>query len=779
MNPYPKDDVPHETKESKGYILEFGKAFWSDYVRNRCAIPFSANGEMHYDFALLRQFASGNQPTSRYKDMLGYATKKNPDNTQSGRKAKQNISWAILSPAQKYIDAIKGVFSNIKTSVDIKAIDEYSDEMASEQKFRQIALSKNKQYHGFNEAMGLQSQDQVIHFSDEEELDIILTTDDRYQLNHVIAMRQALTLSMEDVSNYQEIEPKLVEDFVVIGRGCVREDIDFRTNKVYGEYIDAPTALIPYSKDKNYRDINRGGHLEYLDLNEVRRLAKGHGNNSASDEDLKQLTEMYSGQMSSKYVSHFQSQIDQLDGQSDTARKFGGTVADGLVIPVLRFCFRSWNKERRIYRERVGNSRFVEQVATDFIPDKRDRYNVMDSEHECWYYGRWVVGTNIMLSWGQMPYVEWDGDKSYCPYKYVLVHEKSIQSQMVPTLDNVQISWIKFQDSWLKVVPPGWDIDFNMIRGIMMGDDTTTMDPFDVIEMKLQSGIGIFQREQNRNKVGYGADGKAFEPTDTGIGKVLVDYKETRLLHQFELTDLTGITQDMLGANAKPNQLNGVTQMLLKGTHNRLQPIFNGVISLKERLAQGMCRQIHSLAMFLEPDEIFYPELSNMKIAALRIGRGAGKFRFNTRIRIRATEEMTQVLFQSIAQASAKGILSESDKLRLFDMIQNGYYEEAQRYMRYRERKMAEMAAKREQDAMKMNADMNAQAAQRQIEGQVTLEQVKGEMEQALAKIQSMLKIMEMQAETPETIQVDDNQAANELVLQEHQQEKGAKEGVA
>lgn len=340
-------------------------------------------------------------------------------------------------------------------------------------------------------------------------------------------------------------------------------------------------------------------------------------------------------------------------------------------------------------------------------------------------------------------------------------------SQMIPTLDAKQILWLKFQDAWIKARPPGLDINITSLHGIT-DELGKTIHPAQIIRNKIQTGIGMYAQSLNRNDPKFN-QGKPFEYDDGGVGKILDDYERSDQLLTISLTALTGISENMLGSEAKPNQLVQVTEMLIAGTHNRLQPIYQGVYQTKKSLIQSMACHIQDMAMFLPEGAVFYPEISQLKIAALRIGKDAKKYRYGVDIKLVATDQMNSIAFQNIQQSVAKGILSNSDALRAYGMIENGYYEECIEYLAYKERKAAENAANTQKEMIEANAQVNQQASQMSAQATAQKTQMEIEGKAMLEKMSKQLEILLDNNKAKNQMMIDDNKAKNDLFLQEQE----------
>lgn len=757
--PYPNPNISPEEKGTKGYTLAQAHAFYYEFLRNQLAIPYTwdTNEGGVIDFKTLRAYSNDNQPVDKYKKMLGF--RKNPDSAQPSRTGGQQLSWDIKSPCRRYVDGIKGAMSSIKHAVIVKAVDEFSQESLAEQKYRMLALKKNAKYHEINQKLNLQSPIPPVKFGDEEELDIIMKTDQRFEQTHAIALKTCLVYSMEELSNFPEIESQLLEDQLVLGWACAHVSVDNITNKAYAEYIDAEVLLVPNSANRNYSDIDRGGHIKLLNFVDFCREAKAAPDGGPTFEQLCKIGSMYSG---NRYTE--EQLMASLQNINGGGVNYAGSLADRIKIPVMFFEWKEWNQEKRIYREREGNPNFVKKVDLKYKPNGKEK--VLNTNYEAWYRGVWVVGTDYLINWGPLPYTEAkSGGKTKCRYKVYKTAKKSIVAQMIPTLDAKQILWLKYQDAWIKSRPPGMDINVSALVGVK-DKDGKDINALDVITRKTSSGIGLYYQTFNRNDPKFGQQGPPFTYDDGSVGVIVEQYAQNDAVLDADLTKTTGITENMLGTEAKPNQLVQVTEMLIAGTHNRLQPVYNGVFQIKKEVIEGLCCQIQNLAAYVPKGEPFYPEISEFKKAALRIGRDSAKYQFGVSIKIVASDSMKQIIVATIAESQAKGILSPSDGLRVFEMVENGFYEEAQRYLSYKEKKAAEMQAENEQAMMKANAEMQAAAAKQAEDAKLASKQAEGSIEERLLKMQAELKILTDNNASANKQREDDNKYRNELIMQ-------------
>ena len=770
--PFPDPYIDPKIKGKKEYIRANAEAMWSEYVRNQYITKYYLKETEPNDFGELRGFADGNQDVETYRQkFFAHVTSqasKNPDDTDLARLGEHTISWDIMSECPNYVDAIVGALSQIKNKISVTAIDENSTDQRAEKKLQALEIQNDPFYQQMAARLGM-APPKNIPTGGEKEIDIKLKSDANYALEHEMALQAILNYCMTELSHFEEeVQEDLIRDAVTLGWIIARDVVDGFDHKSRAVYVDPGMALIPSSPSRHYRDIEKAGHIEWMALSEVIRQAKGMGKGGLTEDEIKKIISTAQERSQNSGVTS--------RGYSNITEKgrenwFGGTEYDNLRVPVLVGEYKTWNIEKQERRDRKGNVPFNKVVPFDYKEQKKSKSKVKTIERECWYEYRWIIGTEYMISWGRRNWDINNRGKTYSSYSCFRVAKKSLVAQMIPCLNAKQIAWLRFQEAWVKMIPAGFNVDWNQISNIKT-DSGGKLSWYDLISLKVKTGIGINLEPTNSKNPRAGRRSTNWEPTSSPIMEIIQAYQLTDQMLTDKLTKITGIAPDMLGQGAQPNQLVGVTEMIIAGTQNKLRPMLQGLLHVKERAAGNMALRIQMVAR--HSDLPFYPEVSEFKQQILKIGKDLGKYRFGTKIEIEGSEKTKQDILAVAAKSVEKGQLKDSDYLFITRKLENGEYQYAQQYLEVKQAEYAEQAEQQQMALIEKNAETNNMAAQTQLQGTTQIEQMKGEIKAMLIDKQAEADkvvdgaLAQIKAMLQESL--DDNKARNDLLLQDDQQ---------
>lgn len=592
--PFPNMDVEPEKKSTAEYTKAVGEAIYSRYVKGKTGVSRSYQSL----FDDLRNYGRGLQSEDIYKSHLS-----SPDSDSASasgvsdidgswtskrsyeRKGWMNVLWDIISPAVKIRDTIHGLFDDIDFNIIADAIDADS---GAEEEDRKWKLWAETRPFIQGELARLYSQAGI----PQDTKDFIpdnLTELEMYQEAGGFKVAYSLTLEKllkhtENISGWDsKLKKKLLDDIIDINICACRCVHDENANKIKWEYVDPAMLVIQYSREEGYDDSEFAGQIREVKVSDLRASLLRWG---YKEEDVRNVAEQSCGYFGNPDKAEW----EQYNKLSPT----GSFLYDDFKTEVFTFEWIDREKDREIkYTNKFGKVRFLK-----YTPGKKvgNRGEVVTTTDQYLYQGTWVIGTGYCYDYGKAYYQPRPAPNTVSlTYRVVQLEGKSLTARLVPIYDNVQISWLKYQNALSAIFEEGYAVDWRMISNISDGKETMSAQA--AVKMWRESGILPFMS----TPVGQFYRGGAVLPAHKlpgGMGTALND-AIGRLQHQLQLIEMiTGLSPISLGMRPDPNAPVGTSERSLESTHNALKPMIKGIFEVKNGLSRVTAPRIQQLVRY-------------------------------------------------------------------------------------------------------------------------------------------------------------------------------------
>lgn len=712
--PYPFDTITKKDMDDPEMYLGHVQAFWSEFYRNNLYLKWSY-GTNAYDYTTLRLYADGNQPNQKYKDQLTHADPEKKDGT---RIMYEGISWDNESVLPRFKESVMQLLMEMDVFYAPAAVDDASIQMRERVKNAIWERSRNDFYQKAAEMMG-QKYDPQIPFVPANMMELDLFAQTALEITHEIKMKKVMDSVMDTNDWDDELKLKIYEDLYTIALAAVRT---YMTSQGYEaiEYVDPQYLLFPKSNRHDYNDINRAGHVKWMDIQQIRRQHKKNGHYTTEKAFFDKIKELILNRKQEFYVAEgFQSfdlwQMNQNDSQ-------GSFPYDQLKLPVLVYEFEVQIQDK--FTDKAdGRTYFEPASAKEKNTDKNKTYAKTYSN---WLTCEWVIGTDLMITWGPKEYLTRDSE-GRCKSSYTIyrVGNKSLVAAQIPIEDRLEIITKKFQLAWKRAAPAGYKVNYKNLENMSLKMGGAKLHPFEVLDIYMDTGI-LLENVTAESIAGPrgGSAARTFEIIPGGMGPMLNEYMTTFQNEMAKLSIITGITETLLGASPQPGQLNGVTQLSIQGSMNRIRPLFNGYKKIKKEVSKKIMVDILNYARFNpEGFSATYKNFNDNTMQKIVLGAKEAGYRFGLKIEQVFTEETKQLIINSAQTAVAKGTLTEIDFITITEQLMKGNLKFAKVLMEYKMSKNMQMQSQINQQ----NAEMNAQVQQQSL-------QAKGDMD--IRKIQ-------------------------------------------
>ena len=260
---FPSDDVDPEVKKGPEWCMAWAKALYSKMLNNQSYV--SVDRMMRFE--LLRLYATGNQPTDKYKDFL---LKSNNISNNANRKGYYNVDWSIFSPMPAYLSKVIGRLEQQDHKITVSAIDPISGvERENEMWDKYFELQFGKQEEAIRKAAKIPNKDSGTKYvpSSMEELEAFNNAGG-FKLKHEVDFEKALSYT-DYISDIEDVRRRYYFDMLAIGCGAYLDFVDVDGVEKY-EYLDFARVIIDGNREVGFKKSRFWGYLRFETIANVR-----------------------------------------------------------------------------------------------------------------------------------------------------------------------------------------------------------------------------------------------------------------------------------------------------------------------------------------------------------------------------------------------------------------------------------------------------------------------------------------------------------------------------
>ena len=704
---YPKHDISEE-KKNKDWCLRWCKAIYYNFANDNTYY----NTTWYKNIIDLRRYAQGRQNSEKYVDLLIGGKEKNQRGNYE-RKGYTNLNFNdIFSPAPKYMEVIQGMFESNEHTITVNAEDEQS---GTEKKNLKEAMWFKEQYRPFiemmDEKLGITRPPDDFMPQSRQELELYASMGG-FKLRYEVAMEKALSHTYE-ISNWKQVKRKLIEDFVTSNMAAVVDEVDLASGKVKLDYIDFSELIMEYSRDWDFKNSRWGAIPRYKTVYELRTSGC-----NIDEDKLEGLAQKYSGMYGNP---------DESKWRINNVKNEDGTYGyDSYRIPTMYAAWKSFNRKYTT-KKKTKNGEITTKTKFGRVYDTEQKKTSV-KDIRVIYQSEWIVGTDYIFNYGLMNDTPREDNDVRLPFHVYRIKGKSIIEQMVPLLDDLQLTYLKLQNNKAKAAPPGLIVEIGALENVSLGN--TKVKPLELIKMYQQDGTMLYRATPFGSHSYNFNSGPPIVPHGGSEGNAV-----QTAIQSFETTlnliaEITGIARNATGT-VDPSAQVGTSKMAVAATNNALRPIYAGYIDIKESCAKNSALRIQLLCKYNKSTTSgYYPVIGKTSVQSLRDAGSDAAVKWGIRIEALPTEEVKNEIKQA-AQAGLAGgkngipAITYGEYLYIVEKLNTGAnFTEMRAYIAYKE-------AERDKKA----AEMQQQNIQLQQEEARKTEEAKTQME--LQKIQT------------------------------------------
>jgi len=677
------DNINPDSKvDNKDWFIRKAEYLFSMWLLGDSYIPASASQE----YANLRAYAQGRQPTTKYMNIL------DPLDPKTGeRTGFYNISWDNVPIYTKYREKVLGTLRKFDYAVSVQCLDEGSEYERKLIKYKTWVQMKEADFiAGIKEAAGIEDMEDPeqsplpIMPRSFEEMEMLASMGS-FRLAVEVALEKYLFKSAK-MSEWEEIRNRMDEDAVDIGMIACQDYTDTVSGIPMSRYVDPEFLIVGSTRDNAFTNLSDVAEIRFMTMGELKDLG-------LTDEEINECVKAYAGALGNPAFQQW-----NRFGVQDYSR------LSLFRVPVLDMDFESFNTYTFEYRTlRDGQEK---AFKLPFGVDKKKQSNRYETnKYARRYRGKWIIGTKIIKDYGYQYNQIFDAqNRPKSSYSIYRITDRSLTSRCVSTIDDMQIAVLKFRNAWAKAAPAGIQVEWGSMQGMKMGGKD-----FDVLKVYRTTGDVIWKAQMDANGRPVYNQVAPVENMPGGLGPILNEFIATFNMHIGTLGELTAIGRGPDGTTPTGDGLVGVAKIAEASMMDTLRPILSGYKRVKNRNFNNLCLRWQLRTASGDISEMVERDGGIAEIVRLSFGDiGSKVISTNCEMLIDDTQrEIILGVANDSLKANKQGQagISFGDFMFVLQCLERGQLKYAQMWIMYREEQ-----AKQEQMALQdRNMQMNGE----------------------------------------------------------------------
>ena len=572
------------------YCKKWAEKIYSLYVKNKTHWGSDAYSEWN----ILRQYSVGQQNTDKYKTFLledsSALTNQSVttvNSTPLGRIAARqgwiNVLFENISIAPKIMNAFHGMFDDIDFDIFVDAVDSNSRDAEDYIKYTKFIEGINEQWMlDFKQKAGIPIDEDAELPHSVEELNV-MAANDGFKLNYAKAMEK-VTRGCLDASKWDDvIKKKVLNDLFVFGYAATKDYWDNEDGKFKLKYIDPARLVIQYSEELDYSDYEYAGYFSAMTISQLKKKCP-----NIPEQKWRDLASQYTGYMNNG-STQWNDPIDNYYNKIDDRWPWDSFKVCVFEAEWMDSDIKRNLKIKSVYnRETIRELDFDEEVRP--LSKKQIERGAAQTEEKIiirrYYQCSWVVDSDIVFDNGPINMAPRPTlSKPIGTYHVEQLPQMGIIRQLRPFLDQLQITWLKYQNSVAMMIEKGYAVNVGMLMNIPDGKGKK-WDFLELFKMMKQTGFLPYMVSLTGNY--QGGSPTPITEIGGGLGTRIEETMQSFQMLFSIIENFTGLNAVALGSNPDPNAAVGTTQMALNATNNTLKPTVNALFEIKRHAAESL-----------------------------------------------------------------------------------------------------------------------------------------------------------------------------------------------
>jgi hypothetical protein len=691
-------------KDSPDFGLKMGKFIDSQWM------PTSY--KIHRDSIIaLRKHMEGTVDVSHLKPMFS-------SQADAGHLA---VNWKYMSDVPRFVVAITEGMNYDKYRTTVKGVDLQSQGNRSQFRREKLkAMYAKEEAKKISEMFGVDLMPKGFLPKSLEEMNLYM------ELEYKTAQEIALELGIQkvmDFNDWREVMNQLVEDACLTRYMIAAVQYHPTTALEFRRVL--PEYFIHSRDPESMRDMRKAyyyGEVKTMTVSEIEKETRGQ----LSKEQVKSLASKFG-----KFYTDF--------------RDFTGEEINN-TVEAIKFCFKTNRyemKKKKYYRN--GGYKIINKEDY-WVPPLAMKSEAYAIPYEVWYEGIYIPGTEIVLNYGLMDNMMRDTKtgqtrKALPPYVVYRLSTEPIAQRIADISDDLYTTRVKLRQFVLRMKPKGWAIDIDGLGGLDMPDGTklTTLEQIKIATdegILIYSGRSLIDGELNSRL--------PFYDMPDGSGRELGELLNVHNSLMQQLHEVTGINPQAVGQAPPARTSSAVYQGTIESSQRVVNHIFNGLLSIQQRVGETIVCRLQSAAVFGETKQIMDAILGEYTTDRIKELANIGHSQFVLNVTVAPSDEMRAELREDLNIALQNKLITPIDKIdiseieniklarQMIKIRQKANMEEAERQAQMQHKRMLEIEqAKRqgEMEVLKAKAEIDIMKSMSEMKGKAQIEAFLGELE--------------------------------------------------
>ena len=714
--------APPRKKASKEYGRQQAKAMY--YSSNRYGYRLYND---NWNIQSLFEFAQGDQSIDNVYKMLGFFNDKGKTQDDNGSLA--YIDVQVLNLITKYVNRTVAKLQRYKYDINFTAVDPIS---VDEQKQRNAKIKTIYELKNWYEKIQVNPQQ---YFGD---IDLSVLPDYPDQLMFNMAANSKIkkivdadkTLKLMTTAPINDLEQVMREfdwDEVVVGRGHIHCYLD-ENNIPRIKRVNPKFWGGSYVENEDYSKQEYAFFIDFITNNQFKKEAQG---------------DLTKAEMEAVIGAH---------AFPNSAASYGSLPQyyenyDGLAyIPVMRFYYLSNDAVAyKIWNHSGTGNRMMDMTHYNYFPTENSQkeQKVVQNSYTSVYGGTWVIDSDTVYNYGQKPIPRSNLVNARLPIITFAPNMKegrvvSMCSQMVEIAFQINVAWNRMKDILAKGRMGVLELNLTAIDQIALGKGGQKWTEREAIDFFMQSNIWLTRPNTNQ----YGQNvGKTIQEMNAGLQ--MADYLNTITFCIKLLDDLS--SSSVIDNSQLPDRLTtGAMKANVQAGNDGLEYLINGHKKMREQVCHQLMLLTQQAKMNKAAIQGMIPALGTDTTEFFEVPDDLPYCDYGLIQTPAPSEEEWIAFFGEIMEAVREGRLNASDSAfirQIKDMTLARY-----------------IMATREQANMAMNAKMNQQNQQFQMQSAAQAAQMKlqADMELLDKQKQNEIELKAIQARIDDALMTKD-----------------------
>lgn len=652
-----------------------------------------------------------------------------------------NLDWSMLNLVKKFCNNVANGIKDELFRLDITPMDPLSSKIrADKQKQYKKDMLAMPLYQKTKEVLGIDMVPKGFVPEDDEELEFKMELDEK----SLLAIGEEILIDyIKKTNGWSNFQSDKNNDLVQCSISGARVYTD-KNDGVKIKYVDIQNYIHSYVKRNDFSDKYYDGEVETISLADLKRES------GFSDNIIRQIAKLYAGA-----------------GRFSVYDVFSCDMGDilGYRIDVLRFAFKTWKTE--VYKKSVKGGKTLKISKRD---EKYEGHYKTKRTLDTWLEGSWVVGSPYLYDYKESENIVRDKmNRAMSPFvmRAVNIYENNLTSfldDIKPLGIQMQLVQLKIQQLCAELRPDLTVVNWDALADIS-GTGNKQKNWKEALSLLNIKGL-IIEKTIDLGDEGGIQRAQAARPQSSSQGSAL-----TALLNRFAqlynmVYDITGVNPATDGS-MPADALVGVSELQRLASNTNTQHIVEASVDLDLRISECISTRIGEIFRSKDAEHIKEIYLNVIGRHSLEIREAVGDrhlAEFGFVYEMLPTTAQMQEMKEALSIALSEGSINVEDKLQA-EEIARVNIKLANKFLRFRRRKNLKQKQEENDRNIQLQGAINQQSAAMKTQGDLQLEQAKGQVQVNVAAQLAQIEVMKTQALQEVTLPKEQREFQEEVYI--------------